>query len=46
MRTFEEILQDIVNSCNHVLYAGYKNNYKEVIEAATKIYLAELRRKT
>lgn len=43
MRTFEEILRDIAKSCDHVLYAGYKNNYKEVIESATKIYLAELR---
>lgn len=42
MRTFEEILRDIVGSCNKVLYAGHKNNYKEVIEAATKIYIAEL----
>ena len=42
MRTFEEILRDIVRSCNSVLYAGYKDNYKEVIEAATKIYIAEL----
>ena len=42
MRTFEEILRDITSSCNAVLYAGYKNNYKEVIECATKIYIAEL----
>lgn len=42
MRTFEEILRDITRSCEHVLYAGYKDNYKEVIEAATKIYIAEL----
>lgn len=42
MRTFEEILRDVVNSCQRVLYAGYKNNYTEVIEAATKIYIAEL----
>lgn len=41
MRTFEQILRDVANSCNMVLYAGYKNNYAEVIEAATKIYIAE-----
>ena len=41
MRTFEQILRDVVNSCNTALYTGYKNNYKEVIEAATKIYIAE-----
>jgi hypothetical protein len=42
MRTFEEILDDIKGSCNRVLYSGYKNNYAEVIESATKIYIAEL----
>lgn len=26
----------------YVLYAGYKGNYKEVIECATRIYIAEL----
>lgn len=42
MRTFEAILRDVVNACSTVLYNGCKNNYKEVIEAATKIYIAEL----
>lgn len=42
MRTFKEILRDITNACDNVLYAGYKNNYKEVIECATRIYIAEL----
>ena len=42
MRTFEEILRDVAKSCQSVLYSGYKSNYKEVIEAATKIYIAEL----
>lgn len=42
MRTFKEILTDITRSCNSVLYAGCKNNYKEVIECATRIYIAEL----
>lgn len=43
MRTFKEILQDVANACNSVLYAGYKNNYAEVIEAATKIYIAQMK---
>ena len=42
MRSFEEILRDIAKSCNHVLYNGYTNNYADVIEAATKIYIVEL----
>lgn len=42
MRTFEEILKDVANSCNRVFYCGYKDNYAEVIEAATKIYIAEM----
>lgn len=42
MRTFKEILRDITSACDNVLYAGYKNNYKEVIECATRIYIAEL----
>lgn len=44
MRTFEEILRDVTRSCNSVLYNGYKNNYADVIEAATKIYIAELQK--
>ena len=43
MRTFEEILRDVANSCVRVLYSGYKNNYAEVIEAATKIYIAQMK---
>ena len=42
MRTFKEILRDITSACDNVLYGGYKNNYKEVIECATRIYIAEL----
>lgn len=42
MRTYKEILNDVVNSCYDVLYSGCKNNYAEVIESATKIYIAEL----
>ena len=42
MRTFKEILKEITSACDNVLYAGYKNNYKEVIECATRIYLAEM----
>ncbi len=42
MRTFKEILRDITSACDNVLYAGYKGNYKEVIECATRIYIAEL----
>ena len=44
MRTFKEILRDITSACDNVLYAGYKNNYKEVIECATRIYIAEMQR--
>lgn len=44
MRTFEQILRDIANSCDRVLYQGYTNNYSDVIEAATKIYIAELQK--
>ena len=43
MRTFRQILEEVVSACNNVLYCGYKNNYKEVIECATRIYLAEMR---
>ena len=42
MRTYKEILSDVVDSCYDVLFSGCKNNYAEVIEAATKIYIAEL----
>ena len=44
MRTYEEILRDVERSCNSVLYRGYKDNYAEVIESATKIYITELSR--
>lgn len=44
MRTFEEILRDVARACNVVLYNGYKNNYADVIEAATNIYIAELQK--
>ena len=44
MRTFKEILRDITSACDNVLYAGYKNNYKEVIECATRIYIAEMQK--
>jgi hypothetical protein len=43
MRNFEDILRDVARSCNNVLFNGYKNNYADVIEAATKIYIAELK---
>ena len=43
MRTFEEILSDVATSCNMVFFkAGYSDHRAEVIEAATKIYIAEL----
>lgn len=42
MRTFREILDEAVRACDNVLYSGYRNNYKEVIECATRIYIAEL----
>lgn len=44
MRTFKDILRDVANACDNVLYTGYKNNYKEVIECATRIYIAEMQR--
>ena len=43
MRTFRQILDEVVRACDNVLYSGYRNNYKEVIECATRIYLAEMR---
>ena len=43
MRTFKEILRDITNACDDVLY-GCKGNHKEVIECATRIYIAEMQR--
>lgn len=42
MRTFEAYLRDVANSCNTVLYSGYRNNYSDVIKAATEMYVAEL----
>lgn len=44
MRTFKEILRDITSACASVLYAGHKDNHKEVIECATRIYIAEMQR--
>ena len=44
MRTYKEILSDVVDSCYDVLFSGCKNNYAEVIESATKIYIAELQK--
>ena len=46
MRTYTEILRDVVNACNNVFYAGYKNIFAEVVEAATKIYIAELQKES
>lgn len=42
MRTFEEILKDVKNSCSKVFYCDIKNIMSDMIEAATKIYIAEL----
>lgn len=42
MRTFKQILDEVVRACDNVLYSGYRNNYKEVIECATRIYIAEM----
>lgn len=45
MRTFEEILKDVRNSCKEILFYGYGIKdiaMPSVIEAATKIYIAEL----
>lgn len=42
MRTYREILLDVAESCKHVFYGGYSNNYSDVIKAATDIYIAEL----
>lgn len=44
MRTFEEILRDIANSCNKVFYSGYKDIRPDVVSAATKIYIAEMQK--
>ena len=43
MRTFKEILREVTSACDSVLYSGCKVNYKEIIECATRIYLAEMR---
>ena len=42
MRTYKEILSDVSNSCNKVFYTGDKDIKSEIVEAATKIYIAEL----
>lgn len=44
MRTFKDILRDVANACDSVLYAGHKDNHKEVIECATRIYIAEMQK--
>jgi hypothetical protein len=42
MRTYKEILSDVSNSCDKVFYTGYKGVESNVVEAAAKIYIAEL----
>lgn len=42
MRTYKEILQEVANACGNVFYSGYKDICSNVVEAATKIYIAEL----
>ena len=42
MRTYKEILNDVANACGNVFYNGYKDIHAELVEAATKIYIAEL----
>lgn len=42
MRTFEEILKDIKNSCSRVLYGSLNDVMPDIIKAATKIYIVEL----
>lgn len=44
MRTFKEILRDVVNSCNNVFYGGCNGIHASVVEAAAKIYVAELQK--
>lgn len=44
MRTYTEILRDVANACNNVFYTGYKDICAEVVEAATKIYIAEMQK--
>lgn len=46
MRTYREILLDVAESCKHVFYNGYDDNYSDVIKAATDIYIAELRERS
>lgn len=41
MRTYKEILSDVVDSCYDVMYSC-EDYYTEMIKAATKIYIAEL----
>lgn len=42
MRTYKEILNDVSSSCNSAFYTGYKNIESSIVEAAAKIYIAEL----
>lgn len=42
MRTYKEILAEIANACNNVFYYGHRDIRADVVEAATKIYIAEL----
>lgn len=40
--TYDEIMNMICKSCYHNFDSGYKNNYKEVIESTTQIYIAQM----
>ena len=44
MRTFKEILRDVANSCDDVFYGGCNGIHASVVEAAAKIYVAELQK--
>lgn len=44
MRSFREILIDVTSSCSEVLNISYEDIKQEVIESATKIYIAELQK--
>ena len=42
MRTYEEILKELIHACAQNFYNGCHEVRKELIESATKIYIAEL----
>ena len=40
--TYEEIMYMVCVACKRCFYSGYKNNYAEVIQATTQIYIKQM----